>query len=191
MILITVFVLVGYLSGNVLYARIFISLLKKDNKIEESIDKNPGTLNAYLYGGIGCGFFTLFFDILKDFVPVYLFHNYNDIVYFGDFVSGLILATPVIGHAFPIFYRFKGGKAVAVTFGCLLGLLPIWQPFIILSGCFAIFLFIIKINSHFHRTLVAYITSDIMIFFLIDEKYICLGFSLITIIVFIKLFNKN
>ena len=45
------FVLFGYLSGSVLYARIFSRLFGKEEMIEKSKDKNPGTANAFMYGG--------------------------------------------------------------------------------------------------------------------------------------------
>ena len=59
------FILLGYFSGSVLYARIFAKLFKKDNLIENSKDKNPGTANAFMYGGFWCGVLTLIFDLAK------------------------------------------------------------------------------------------------------------------------------
>ena len=50
------FSLLGYLSGSVLYARVFARVFRKEEMIEKSKDKNPGTANAFLYGGFWCGF---------------------------------------------------------------------------------------------------------------------------------------
>ena len=44
------FILLGYLSGSVLYARVFVQLFHKGDALEESRDKNPGAANAFLYG---------------------------------------------------------------------------------------------------------------------------------------------
>ena len=67
------FAVLGYLSGSVLYARVFARLFRKENMLEQSRDQNPGTANAFLYGGFWCGTLTLVFDLLKGFLPVYLF----------------------------------------------------------------------------------------------------------------------
>ena len=66
------FILFGYLSGSVLYARIFARMFGKKDMLENSRDKNPGTANAFMYGGFSCGFLTLLFDLLMGFVPVFL-----------------------------------------------------------------------------------------------------------------------
>ena len=47
------FSLLGYLSGSVLYARVFARVFRKEEMIEKSKDKNPGTANAFLYGAFG------------------------------------------------------------------------------------------------------------------------------------------
>ena len=64
------FIFLGYLSGSVLYARIFAALFKKDNMIENSKDKNPGTANAFMYGGFWCGLLSLIVDLAKGVLPV-------------------------------------------------------------------------------------------------------------------------
>ena len=69
----TMFIWLGYLSGSVLYARIFARLFRKEDMLEGSRDHNPGTANAFMYGGFWCGFLTLICDLGKGFLPVYLF----------------------------------------------------------------------------------------------------------------------
>lgn len=49
------FILMGYLSGSILYARVFAAIFGKKGIIENSKDKNPGTANAFMYGGFACG----------------------------------------------------------------------------------------------------------------------------------------
>ena len=46
------YALFGYISGSVLYAKNFMKLFNKEELIEESKDKNPGTANAFMYGGM-------------------------------------------------------------------------------------------------------------------------------------------
>lgn len=121
------FVILGYLSGSVLYARVFSHVFRKEGMLEQSRDGNPGTANAFLYGGFWCGFLTLLGDLLKGFLPVFLFWHADMPEGPHLFWNGLVIAAPVIGHAFPLFYGGRGGKGIAVTFGCLLGLLPLWR----------------------------------------------------------------
>ena len=46
-----IYALIGYLSGSVLYAEVFCRIFGRKNAIEQSRDANPGTANAFLYGG--------------------------------------------------------------------------------------------------------------------------------------------
>ncbi len=123
------YIVLGYLSGSILFARIAAGLFHKNTILTDSADANPGTANAFVYGGFLCGIFTLLGDLLKGFLPVYLFLHTQ---HASALPFSFILAAPVLGHAFPIFYRFKGGKGIAVSFGCLLGLLPERLPVAIL-----------------------------------------------------------
>ena len=52
------YVIIGYLSGSILYARVFEKLFHKENMIEGSKDRNPGTANAFMRGGFWCGVLT-------------------------------------------------------------------------------------------------------------------------------------
>lgn len=185
------YVLLGYLSGSVLYARLFAKLLGKENIFEMSKDRNPGTSNAFLYGGFWCGVFTLVFDILKGFLPVAFYVAYCG--YTNEPLSGLafVIAAPVIGHIFPIFYEFKGGKGIATTFGCLLGLLPVWQPVAVLAVFFIFFSVILRVTPHFHRTLAAYFGSALCMAFLLDSTAIRAGFLILTLAVCIRMLTSQ
>lgn len=186
------FILLGYLSGSVLYARIFAALFKKDNMIENSKDQNPGTANAFMYGGFWCGLLTLIFELAKGFLPVSFYIHQAGARFPDDISSALVIAAPVIGHAFPVFFKFRGGKGIAVSFGCLLGLLPLWQPLIILAFFFILFSVVLRISPHFYRTFVSYISALVCVFFLVKEPVICIGFLLIAAVVIIKLlFSKE
>ena len=66
-----IYICLGYLSGSILYARIFAGLFHRENMFEQSRDHNPGTANAFMYGGFWCGLLTLVFDVLKGFFPIY------------------------------------------------------------------------------------------------------------------------
>ena len=130
------FILLGYLSGSVLYAKIFGMLFKKKDIVKESRDGNPGTANAFMEGGVLCGICTLICDLLKGMLPVYLYMQSLDIQKSQGIMISLVLAAPVLGHVFSIFNNWKGGKGIATTFGCLLGLFPDLSAALILAFFF-------------------------------------------------------
>ncbi len=180
----------GYLSGSVLYARIFAWIFKKDI-LGQSVDHNPGTTNAFIYGGFWCGILTLIFDILKGFVPVALFMRYGTADKTNSFLAALVIAAPVIGHIFPLHYGFHGGKGIAVTFGCLAGLYPALDALLILAFFFIIFSTVLKITPDFYKTIFSYLISLITIFRKIKNRTTVLGFFMITAAVLVRLLTSK
>ena len=81
--------------------------------------KNPGATNVLRHGGKKAAFFTLLGDLLKGLIPVAITHylfklDYNWLVLVG--------IAAFLGHLYPIFYQFKGGKGVATAIGVFLGI---------------------------------------------------------------------
>lgn len=177
----------GYLSGSVLFAQVFARAFGKKGMIENSKDQNPGTANAFLQGGFWCGLLTLVGDVLKGFLPVFCF--LHDRVPETPFtlLNALVIAAPVIGHVFPVFFGFKGGKGIAVTFGCLLGLLPVWQPLAAMAAFFLFFSLVLRITPHYHRTLAAYLCSLGAVLCATEPETIKAGFLIITVTVFLRM----
>ena len=137
------YTIAGYLAGSILFAPLAAALLGKGNIAENSADKNPGTTNAFRNGGFFCGLLTLIGDMAKGYLPVYLYLRETVPEGLG---LALVLAAPVVGHIFPVFADFRGGKGIATTFGCLLGLGGLWEPAAILTGVFLLFSTIIRIT---------------------------------------------
>ena len=186
-----VYILWGYLSGSVLYANLFARLLGKENMLEKSKDKNPGTANAFLYGGFWCGIMTLICDLFKGFLPVFIYMQHLGMHSLSSPDLALCLAAPVAGHAFSIFNKFKGGKGIAVTFGCLLGLYPLLRPVAILVCTFLLFSCVVRISPHYYRTLLGYICALCCMAFYLEQPMIILGFAMITGILFIRMFMST
>lgn len=67
------FILFGYFTGSLLFARYFSNLFCGKDVTVDTPDSNPGTYNAYTYGGFWCGALTLVCDLLKGFLPVFLY----------------------------------------------------------------------------------------------------------------------
>lgn len=181
------FILIGYLSGSVLYARIVSKVFKKENMIKDSRDQNPGTANAFMHGGFWCGILTLLGDILKGLLPMAFYSAYLVRSGYPGEWNPFVIAAPVVGHIFPVFYGFRGGKGIATTFGCLLGLFPFWQPATVLAFCFIFFSVILRITPHFYRTLITYLTALLGMIYSVDRTAVISGFIIITAAVCIRL----
>ncbi len=186
------YIIIGYLSGSVLYANVFSSLFRIKNVAEESRDGNPGTANAYMYGGFFVGTATLICELAKGIIPV-LFYTYgmSSADLSADYMLPFVISAPLIGHIFPVFYRFSGGKGVAVTFGCLLGLAPHMVPAVTLAFYFIFFSLILRVKTHFHRTMVTYFFTAATLFLLCVELPVSIGFLLITAAVQYKLHTSR
>ena len=150
------FVIGGYLLGSILFAYVLPKLTRHIDIREMSEDGNPGTYNAFRYGGLVCGICVLLLELLKGFFPVWLCERTAGL---QSLWFAAVMAAPVLGHAYSIYHRGRGGKAIAVSFGVLLGLVPagIWQPLAMLVLFYLLFSLLLKIKSHARRSVVTYL----------------------------------
>ena len=104
--------IISYLMGSIPFGFILTKIfLKKD--IREIGSGNIGATNALRTGNKSLGYATLALDILKAIVPVlYIKFNFNEFLY----ITSLCV---FLGHVFPIWLKFKGGKGVATYVGIL------------------------------------------------------------------------
>ena len=105
-------IIISYLMGSIPFGLILTKIfLKKD--IRDIGSGNIGATNVLRTGNKIIGYLTLSLDILKAVIPVlYIKFNYPELVY----VSSL---SVFIGHVFPLWLKFKGGKGVATYVGIL------------------------------------------------------------------------
>lgn len=133
----------GYLLGNFSSAK-FLSHLKKDD-ITKHGSGNPGTMNMLRTFGFKLGFLTLIMDALKGAIPslvgflIFGGKAGGEIAYMGLFAGGF---SAILGHIFPVFYKFKGGKGVACIFGMFAVAEPLWA-LLVFAICF-LYLLIFK-----------------------------------------------
>lgn len=136
----------SYLLGGVSIARL-ITKKEKNGDINKQGSGNPGTMNMLRTHGFLMGVFTLVCDALKGVLPALFgrlyFGQYDMVVAYN--VLYLFGLCAVIGHIFPIYNKFKGGKGIATTLGVFMVADPITS--IILFGIFFIVLYFIKISS--------------------------------------------
>ena len=145
------YILLGYLSGSVLFAKLALALFGKEDALRDSCDENPGTANAFQCGGLLCGLMTLSGDLLKGYLPMRLYLAPDRVLLLRQPVFALVLLAPVLGTVLPVFSHFRGGKGIAVTFGCLLGLFPECRPLLAFTGSFLLFTLVIEITPNFYR----------------------------------------
>lgn len=183
------YVLLGYLSGSLLWANFFGNLLAGEDVAADSPDGNPGAFNAFRYGGFWCGCLTLCFDVCKGFLPVRLFCRSAALM--PSIGLALVLAAPVIGHTHSVFHGFRGGKGIAVSFGCLLGLAPELKPLLVLAAVFILFSTVIKVSPHYYRTLATYIAAIPAMFLAVRSWAVRGGFLLIAQTIISKLLGSK
>ena len=130
--------IISYLMGSIPFGLILTKIfLKKD--IREIGSGNIGATNALRTGNKLIGYSTLILDVLKAVIPVlYVKINFPDAVY----ISALFA---FIGHVFPIWLKFKGGKGVATYVGILFSLNIIFG--LVFGICWLIIFFISKYSS--------------------------------------------
>jgi glycerol-3-phosphate acyltransferase PlsY len=119
-IIISLIVLIAYLIGSISSA-IIISKLMKLPDPRTAGSGNPGATNVLRTGGKLAGILTLIGDTLKGFLPVFLAVHFH---LPDSFVAMMALAV-FLGHLYPVFFRFKGGKGVATCLGTLLAIHPL------------------------------------------------------------------
>lgn len=175
------YVALGYLSGSVLYASIFLRLEQHRDIRTIQADHNPGVASAFLAGGPACGIPALIGDLGKGFLPVFLALRCIPIT---DIHIAFVLLAPVVGHAWPIFYRFRGGKAIAVSFGVLLGLCPRHPaPVFILVFFYLLFSLVLRIRPHGGRSIVTFFCAWLVMARYLVEPTVSVGFGLIACVV--------
>lgn len=181
------FAIAGYMFGSVLFAPLFGRIFKKGDIVARSKDRNPGTANAFMQGGLLCGALTLVCDLGKGFLPVFLCLRLQEDRPALELGLAIVIAAPVLGHIFPLYHHFRGGKGIAVTFGSLLGFVPDLSAALTLAFFFILFSLVIRITPHFYRTIGTYLFT--MVTFLIWSDILALraGFLVITVLVCIRM----
>ena len=113
MLAILVMYLIGSISSSIIVARVM--RLPDPRGLGSG---NPGATNMLRTGSKKAAAYTLVGDLLKSLIPLLIARYYG----FELFALCLIGLAAIIGHMFPIYYQFRGGKGVATTLGVLLAI---------------------------------------------------------------------
>lgn len=135
-----IIVVVSYFVGNISFSRIFGKLKHKD--ITKLGSGNAGSTNVLRNFGFKFGVLNLCLDILKGFVPsIFFFYIFGENVIYL-YTAGI---SVMLGHIFPVVYKFKGGKGIASMLGVFLAADPVVT--LIVIGVAALVWFVFKYGS--------------------------------------------
>ena len=112
--------LLAYLLGSLSFA-VIVSRLSGLSDPRSYGSKNPGATNVLRSGNKGAAIATLLLDGLKGWLAVVLVKWFGADYGLGDGTVAAVAMAVFIGHLYPVFFQFKGGKGVATAAGVLLG----------------------------------------------------------------------
>src|SRR4051794_665461 len=113
--------LAAYLVGSLAFA-IIVSRVMGLSDPRTFGSKNPGATNVLRSGSKPAAVITLLLDAFKGLVPVLLVRIYGKRYGLEDGTIALVALAAFLGHLFPVFFRFKGGKGVATFIGVVFGI---------------------------------------------------------------------
>ncbi len=143
MLMTTIFwIVVSFFCGALPFS-VWVGQLALRRDIRTYGDGNPGAANVFRAGNKKWGVLAILLDGFKGAIPVGIAHYLVGLDGWG--LTAVALA-PILGHAFSPFLRFRGGKALAVTFGVWLGLTLWWGP-TALGLAFAFWLWLLTVEG--------------------------------------------
>lgn len=115
MLLVLIMLIVAYLLGSLSGARIVSKIMRLPNPSDYG-SHNPGATNMLRVNGKFPAFCVLIFDMLKGLLPVYFSYRLG----ITPFYLGIVAIAACLGHIYPCFFHFRGGKGVATALGSLI-----------------------------------------------------------------------
>ena len=112
--------LAAYLVGSLSFA-VIVSRLMGLNDPRSYGSKNPGATNVLRSGSKAAAIITLLLDALKGWLPVMLVRWFGKPYGLEEGTLALVGLAAFLGHLYPVFFRFQGGKGVATALGVLMG----------------------------------------------------------------------
>ncbi|MCV0440262.1 MAG: glycerol-3-phosphate 1-O-acyltransferase PlsY [Hydrogenophaga sp.] len=115
--------LAAYLIGSLSFA-VLVSRLMGLNDPRTYGSKNPGATNVLRSGSKAAAIVTLLLDAFKGWLPVAAVKWWGEAYGLGEGTVALVGMAAFLGHLYPVFFRFQGGKGVATAAGVILGFEP-------------------------------------------------------------------
>lgn len=151
------FIIIGYLFGSIPWG--YLISKAKGIDIRRVGSGNIGATNVARALGPKWGFFVLGLDFLKGVIPVYLALNFlvsHQYINKGDWLISLVALSAVLGHIFPVWLGFRGGKGVATALGVIVVLLK-WQILLLFLLIWILVLFISQIASFSNLLMISFL----------------------------------
>ncbi len=167
--------LAAYLIGSFSTAIITCKLMGIDDP-RNTGSNNPGATNVLRHGGKKAAIITLFGDMLKGLIPVLLAIQFQ----FEPSVIALVGLFALLGHVFPVYYGFKGGKGVATFYGVILGLN--WLVGLITLGIWLFIALVLKISSL--SALVSIFSTPLILWYFSHSVELTSAVALMSLLVF-------
>lgn len=137
---IILFAALAYLIGSFSTAIITCKIMRLEDP-RKTGSNNPGATNVLRHGGKKAAIITLLGDMLKGLIPVLLIIQFQA----DTLTVALVGPFALLGHIFPVYYGFKGGKGVATYYGVILGIN--WLVGLIAIAIWLIIAALLKISS--------------------------------------------
>jgi len=166
---------VGYLFGSLSSAIIIAKIMSLPDPRSEG-SNNPGATNMMRIGGKRAALFTLIGDVFKGVIPVLIaqiMELNQDIIMFVAFAAFL-------GHLYPLFFQFKGGKGVATAIGVLFA--GFWPIALFTCGVWVSMYLLVRISSL--SALTAFLLMPLFAYFNHYEIIIVANLAVITTMLF-------
>ncbi len=168
-------VILAYFVGSASAAIITCKLMGKEDPRTIG-SKNPGATNVMRYAGKKAAIMTLVGDLLKGLIPVVIGHALD--LSWGWLI--LIGIAAFLGHLYPVYYGFKGGKGVATALGVYFGLNPIVGALIGITWLISALVFNISSLS----ALIACLLAPLYFFWVTGSINLFLGLVIITVFIY-------
>lgn len=183
-------IIVAYLVGSV-PSSIWVGKWFFGIDVRDFGSKNAGATNTFRTIGKRAGFPVLFFDVFKGWAAVYFIAKYSSYFPGSNAYINLQMAigiAAVLGHVFPIYERFKGGKGVATLLGIVLAI-----NFPAAIFCFGIFIIVYLISQYVSLGAIAAAVSFplVTIFVFKAESNSLIYFSIVLAVLVVFRHRKN
>ena len=186
---ILIVVLVAYLLGSI-PSSVWIGKIFYGIDVREHGSGNAGTTNTIRILGYKAGIPVFIIDALKGWFAVFLtkiVFGYFPTIEMPEYMSFVAAVAVVLGHIFPVFAGFRGGKGVATLLGVGFGLIPI--PALIALGIFMVVLFSFGYVSL--ASITAAVTLPFVTYFFVMPEHILLLLLTVAVAIFVPITHRQ
>jgi len=165
----------AYLIGSISTAIITCKIMAIEDP-RKTGSNNPGATNVLRHGGKKAAIITLIGDMLKGLIPILFTIQLQA----DTRIVALVALCALLGHIFPIYYGFKGGKGVATYYGVILGIS--WQVGLIALAIWLVMAALLKISSL--SALVSIFSTPFILWYFSQSVELTAAIALMSLLVF-------